>query len=424
MTAPDVHRDAFLALRAQGNAITLELTESIRSARPGRFVAYTEHGSFDPFEFQQGRQCDLVPVPGAPCVVAWTRTESRVDVWRYGRFGWFELAWQGSRFEVVVAQVGAGGACPETAWWIIADDEGAAKRLFLEVTRFCEDVRGQVLVFSNGHFEKSVELHQAVKQARWDDLVLPGDLAAEVRGDAQRFFARRAFFEQHRLPWKRGVLFIGPPGNGKSHAVRALVNELDRPTLVVRGFEGRNESAAGGIKKVFDRARHNAPTVIVLEDLDCLVDDRTRSHLLNELDGFALNTGLFVIATTNHPEKIDRSLLDRPSRFDRKFHFPLPDAATRRAFLTRLDSESTVGLRLSGEGLAALVERTQGFTFAYLKELHLSASLRWADEEGSRCFDAVMGETAEALGRDLKTASQVLGPLPSGRPMGFGEASA
>jgi len=53
-----------------------------------------------------------------------------------------------------------------------------------------------------------------------------------------------------------------------------------------------------------------------------LRDDR--SLFLNELDGFAQNAVLLTIATTNHPHKLDRSILDRPSRFDRKFHFPLP----------------------------------------------------------------------------------------------------
>jgi hypothetical protein len=351
-------------------------------------------------------------------------TESRADVWRYGRHGWYELVWQGALYEVVVATFGIAGGCAETSWWLIAADEASAKRLFLEVLRFCEDVRGQVLVFSNGHFEKSAELHKAIKQSTWSDLVLPGTLADDVRSDALRFFQRRDFYERHRLPWKRGVLLIGPPGNGKSHTVRALLNELDRPTLVVRNFDSRDAGPAGGIKKVFERARHTSPAVMVLEDLDCLVDDRTRSYLLNELDGFALNTGLFVIATTNHPEKIDRSLLDRPSRFDRKFHFPLPDAATRRAFLMRIDQAAADSLKLGATALEDVVERTKGFTFAYLKELHLSASLVWADAEGARPFHEVLRETADLLGKDLKTVAQTIGPLPSSRSIGFGEVSA
>jgi hypothetical protein len=402
----------------------VEMTEAIRAARPGRFVAYIEQSVFDPFEFAQRQQAVLTPVASAPTVVSWSRTETLDDVWRTGRFGWFDLEWNGLRLEVVCAHFGIAGAYPETSWWIVAAEEADARQLFLEICRFCEDVRGQVLVFSDGHFAKSTELHQAVKQSHWSDLVLPGTLAQDLRSDALRFFQHRAFYEQHRLPWKRGVLLIGPPGNGKSHAVRALLNELDRPTIVVRGFDGRNDTPAAGIQKVFERARHTAPTIIVLEDLDCLVDERSRSVLLNELDGLALNTGLFVIGTTNHPEKIDRSLLDRPSRFDRKFHFPLPDAAVRRAFLERLDGSATADLRLSPDGLSLMVDRTQGFTFAYLKELHLSACLRWADEQGRRCFDAVMRETADVLSGDLKSVVQSIGPLPSSRPMGFGEVSA
>ena len=251
-----------------------------------------------------------------------------------------------------------------------------------------------------------------------------GTLADELRADGRRFFSRRAFYESHRLPWKRGLLLIGPPGNGKTHSVRALLKELAHPVIFVRGFQGRNTSVAGGVAEVFERARRMAPAVLVMEDLDSLVDDSNRSFLLNELDGVARNHGLFLIATTNHPEKLDRSLIDRPSRFDRKFHFPLPDADVRRAYLTKLTANEDPALQLSSLAIEGLVERTNGFTFAYLKELLLNASLTWADEEGARPFEVVARETVKLLKADLKTADVSVGSRPSLRAIGFAEASA
>src|SRR5690349_12665 len=79
--------------------------------------------------------------------------------------------------------------------------------------------------------------------------------------------------------------------------------------------------------EVFKRARMKPPCVIVLEDLDSMIDNKNRSFFLNELDGFHSNTGVVVLATTNHPEKLDSSILDRPSRFDRKYYFQLPAEA-------------------------------------------------------------------------------------------------
>lgn len=410
------------ALRSPENAVATDLTAAVRQLRPASFVAYSEIYAFDPMEFAQLGQATITPKAGVPSLLHWGRTESGNDVWTTARSGWFDVTWQGVGVELVAATFGVAGAAPETGWWIVGPDEAAVKAFFLAVCRYTEDVHGQVLVFNDGEFSKSTELHHAVKAASWDDLVLPGALARDIRADARRFFERRAFYESHRLPWKRGLLFIGPPGNGKTHSVRALLNELDRPIIFVRGFQGRNQSVAGGVAQVFERARRMAPAVVVLEDLDCLVDESSRSLLLNELDGVARNHGLFVVATTNHPEKLDRSLLDRPSRFDRKFHFPLPDAEVRRAYLSRLTAREAEALQLSPVAIETLVERTNGFTFAYLKELLLNASLTWADEDGARAFEAVARETATLLKADLKTADVSLGTRQAVRSIGFAEA--
>ncbi len=411
------------ALGARSNAVPTSLAVEVQRLRPGKFVAFTEHFAFDPVEYAQRGQATVTPQASSPSLIAWGRNETGDGVWPNARFGWFSVEWNGQRFEVVAATWAVGGDCTQTNWWIVADDRAQAQAFFLAVCAYLDDVHGQVLVFNDGNFAKSTELHEAIREARWDDLVLPGSLASDVRHDARRFFSRRDFYEAHRLPWKRGLLLIGPPGNGKTHTVRALLNELERPIIVVRSFQGRNSTSAGGIEQVFSRARRVAPVVIVLEDLDCLVDDASRSLLLNELDGVARNTGLFVIATTNHPEKLDRSLLDRPSRFDRKFHFPLPDVQSRRAYLTKLTARETEALQLSPDVIETLVERTEGFTFAYLKELLLSASLVWADEAGARPFATVAFEAAKALRVDLKSVDVTLGTRVGTPPsIGFAEA--
>src|SRR5207237_7749294 len=103
---------------------------------------------------------------------------------------------------------------------------------------------------------------------------------------------------------------------------------------------------------IFDRAREVAPCVLVLEDIDALVTDANRSLFLNELDGFASNEGLLVVATTNHAERLDPALAQRPSRFDRKYVFELPSLLLRARWLevwhARIDAE----LRVSAAVLA------------------------------------------------------------------------
>lgn len=69
---------------------------------------------------------------------------------------------------------------------------------------------------------------------------------------------------------------------------------------------------------IFEKARSEAPCVLILEDLDSLITDQNRSFFLNQLDGLGGNDGLLIIGTTNHFEKLDPALSTRPSRFDRK----------------------------------------------------------------------------------------------------------
>jgi transitional endoplasmic reticulum ATPase len=69
---------------------------------------------------------------------------------------------------------------------------------------------------------------------------------------------------------------------------------------------------------VFAKAREFSPCIVVLEDLDTLIDESNRSFFLNQLDGLKGNDGLLLLATTNHLDRIDPSLSQRPSRFDRK----------------------------------------------------------------------------------------------------------
>jgi len=155
---------------------------------------------------------------------------------------------------------------------------------------------------------------------------------------------------------------------------------------------------------VFERARKTTPSIIVLEDLDSLIDDENRAFFLNELDGFAANTGVVVLATTNHPEKLDPAILDRPSRFDRKYYFNLPAPPERLAYLGSWNLSLEPKLRLSELLLPKVVEATDGFSFAYLKELFLSSMMQWMAEKGRGAMDVVMMNRAAVLREQMISA--------------------
>jgi SpoVK/Ycf46/Vps4 family AAA+-type ATPase len=102
---------------------------------------------------------------------------------------------------------------------------------------------------------------------------------------------------------------IGPPGNGKTHCVRALVKDLAVSSLYVQSLSHHYFTAEQMWQQVFDRARGLRPCVLILEDLDSLVTEENRSFFLNQLDGFEQNHGLIVLATTNHPDRIDAAII-------------------------------------------------------------------------------------------------------------------
>lgn len=86
------------------------------------------------------------------------------------------------------------------------------------------------------------------------------------------------------------------------------------------------------IQSIFHRARWMAPYLLVFEDLDSLLTDKTRSYFLNEVDGLEANDGILMVGSTNHLDNLDSAIRDRPSRFDRKYYYPLPALAERASY--------------------------------------------------------------------------------------------
>lgn len=78
------------------------------------------------------------------------------------------------------------------------------------------------------------------------------------------------------------------------------------------------ETSQENLATIFNGARNMAPCLLIFEDLDSMIDDDNRSYFLNEVDGMDANDGLLMIATTNHFDRLDPGLSNRPSRFDRK----------------------------------------------------------------------------------------------------------
>jgi ATP-dependent 26S proteasome regulatory subunit len=111
--------------------------------------------------------------------------------------------------------------------------------------------------------------------------------------------------------------------------------------------------------------------------------------------------GVVVLATTNHPEKLDTAILDRPSRFDRKYFFDLPSADDRQQYIERWNGQLEVELRVSEVAAVKLVQQTEGFSFAYMKELYLSSMSQWMATQGKESMDEIILTQSHVLSRHV-----------------------
>lgn len=379
---------------------------------------FPEHGilelssgsGFNLQEFANDNRCVATPRTDVRSRILTHWHSSTEGLSRHAEQAWFRITWEGHDLELLRLTWEAAFAF-HTIEWIIAPSLPIAESFFSTGSEWCSEVRGEVLVFADGCWQKSRKLYEAIQSATLDNLVLEGSLKTDLEADLVNFFAAQATYEKYGVPWKRGILLLGPPGNGKTHTVKALINRLDKPCLYVQSLApGRFDTEHKMVTQVFERARKAAPCLLILEDLDSLVDDGNRAFFLNELDGFAANSGIVTLATTNHPERLDPAILDRPSRFDRKFQFNLPAIAERREYLLLWNSQLQPAMRLSEADAHAISAQTEEFSFAYLKELILSSMMRWINAPQPGTFGAVMLEQIEPL--RMQMAHSALSTLP------------
>jgi AAA+ superfamily predicted ATPase len=390
------------ALVLPNDYVSYHVSRELAELYPEKAIIEGETCLFDLEAYVRAGKCEVVKESAVFNQIKTSWRGPGKKLWHEAENAWFNVFWQGHFIDVIYITFTDDG-CKSRYHWIVAETKEVAEGFLRAVCEWCAEVRGEILVFDEGEWSKSEELFKAIKTASFDNLILQGRLKQEIQGDFERFFSSRDVYEQYGIPWKRGVLLIGPPGNGKTHMVKALINLLKKPCLYVKSFKSRYGTEPEAMRSVFHRARLTTPCLVVMEDIDSLIDDKNRSFFLNELDGFALNTGVVVLATTNHPERLDPAILDRPSRFDRKYYFELPAAAERRAYLYGWRVRLRPEMAISDGVMERLVSETEGFSFAYLKELFLSSMMQWMSAASPQRMDAIMLERMTRL-RDQMTS--------------------
>lgn len=204
------------------------------------------------------------------------------------------------------------------------------------------------------------------KDSSWNELFLPQDIKDDLKGLVENFLSSRDFYLEKKIPWKRGILLYGKPGNGKTSIIRTIMSEYNfKPVTIV---PGANDDA---VREAFAYAEEQSPSLLYFEDLDSLLEKSVDiSSFLNLMDGISTKNGLLVIATANEVKKLKPNITQRPSRFDRKFEIPLPNLEMAHIYLKRWFG-STIDTKKYKE-LSKYAEKYE-FSYAYLKELYISS---------------------------------------------------
>ncbi|KYC35937.1 ATPase [Scytonema hofmannii PCC 7110] len=364
------------ALNLSPNAIAYHISQELAAFYPKKALLEGSDSAFDFEKYAEANFCSLKYDTSIhnQMTSSWNGMEN--TIYHCTENASVEVTWEGYQFEILLVSF-QDGFCRNKYYWMLADSKEIAERFFTTVCAWNTEVRSEILVFEDGYWSKNPDLFDSIQNATFENLILSGTLKQEIQEDLASFFASQDTYEACGVPWKRGILFIGSPGNGKTHAVKALINKMQQPCLYVKSLKSQYDNSHHSIRDVFQRARQTAPCILVLEDLDSLVEAENRSFFLNELDGFAANTGIVILATTNYPDRIDSAILERPSRFDRKYYFELPALTERTAYLSLWNDKFKEAMRLSETVITQIAEMTDGFSFAYLKELVLSSMMHW-----------------------------------------------
>ncbi len=236
-----------------------------------------------------------------------------------------------------------------------------------------------------------------------DQIVLPDEVLDNIERQVLgvgRHSGRLLASGQHL---KRGVLLHGAPGTGKTHTVGYLLGQLPEATVIV--LSGR---ALSRIREACSVARSLQPAIIVVEDVDLIAEQREARpgeqpllfQLLNEMDGLNSGADVTFLLTTNRADLLEPALAARPGRVDLAAELPLPDADARRQLIRLYQGDLVLDLTHPD----TVIERTDGVTAAFLKELLRKAALLSCEADPSDDADDAAADPIRVTDAHLDAA--------------------
>jgi hypothetical protein len=269
---------------------------------------------------------------------------------------------------------------------VIAPTREREERFLTDLRRLVRDrnvYRNQVLSLTIDMYGQfGLYFHQLPKVDR-DQIILPEEVLERVERHTIRFARHRDRLLAAGQHLKRGLLLHGPPGTGKTLTAMYLAAQMRERTILL--LTGRS---LGLLQRTATMARALQPSMVILEDVDLIAEERTRSpmgsgpllyELLNEMDGLADDVDTIFLLTTNRPDLLEPALAARPGRIDQAIEIPLPDSECRRRLLKLYAREVATDVTNWDD----IIRRTDGVSAAFIRELVRKAVVFAADEDTS-----------------------------------------
>jgi AAA+ superfamily predicted ATPase len=327
----------------------------------------------------------MIPVEHSP-VLSTPPEYEEVDIGedepiRVLKNGLWMLERDGTRFAVLFGPSSMYEDTPGVRIHIAVPNSPQGTKITSEFFRHLEDsilkaesYRGKILSLEQaGHSysgkSAGIIVHRLKSVAR-EQVILPDQTLELLDRNIIQFVQQRHQLARFQQSTKKGLLFYGAPGTGKTHTIHYLATALQGHTTLLISAE-----QVALLAEYMTLARLLQPSMVVIEDVDLIARDRTSmagpceeallNKLLNEMDGLKEDAAVLFVLTTNRPEQLEAALASRPGRIDQAIEFPLPDELGRRK-LVMLYSQ---GVTLPEAVINETVRRTDGVSAAFIKEL-------------------------------------------------------
>lgn len=215
----------------------------------------------------------------------------------------------------------------------------------------------------NGGFSPQTGVYLERQPLTTDNLIeLPDSKSEEIIAEIEQFTHLRPAFQTRGLLFKRGVLLWGPPGSGKTstlHLLMRMIVDRNKGVALLVQDPGVATAALALIRKVEPLRQ----IIAIMEDVDGLIQHHGVEQYLSLLDGESQIDNVVFVATTNFPERLDKRLTDRPSRFDTIQFIGMPSPAARYAYLRYKEPD------LPEVDICQMVDLTEGLSVAHLREM-------------------------------------------------------